>query len=201
MEFEKFTGVKSLGYTYGSTRAGFADCTNLKSVKLPQSLTSVGVSCFASSGVESVNLDNVTGLYNQSFHNSQIKEVYAPNLTTIQTNVFLNCTNLVKVTSLGKITSIPAGGASWGFFGGCTSLTFVDLPDTLTDIGGNAFRACSSVQTLILRASTPPILGSGNGAFANANIYVPDANVIAYKEATGWINFADKIRGVSTLGI
>ena len=195
-EFRYFTGVKALGYTYSSTREGFADCTDLYVVTLPESLTTIGVNCFGGSGVEVVNLDNVTGIYNSAFSSSQIEEVYAPKLTTVGTNVFLNCTNLRRVTSLGNLTDIPAGGASWGFFGGCTSLTFAELPETITNIGNNAFRACTSLQTVIVRATTPPTLGTGN-AFSNANIYVPDNSVQAYKEASGWSAHASRIKPLS----
>jgi len=89
------------------------------------------------------------------------------------------------------------GGIS-GMFRNCKSLKYVELED-ITLIGSDAFYNCSALQYVIIRATTPPTLGS-TSAFTNTNncpIYVPDASVEAYKTATNWLQFSDRIKPLS----
>ena len=197
-EFENFTGVTTIGYSYGTVNYGFNQCTSLAKITLPPSVQTIGKNAFeGTSSLTSINLDNVTAIYAMAFESSAIEEVYAPSLAYVDVHVFLNCTRLRRVTSLGSITSIPAAGASWGFFGGCTALEYVILPATVADIGNYAFRACDAVTALIVRATTPPTLG--NSVPGNATIYVPDANVADYQAATNWSTYSSRIKGISEL--
>ena len=75
----------------------------------------------------------------------------------------------------------------------------VELPSTVTTIGGYAFQYCTGLIWVSITAATPPTLGSG--AFANCpaltGIYVPDESVEAYKTATNWSAYANKILPLS----
>lgn len=86
-------------------------------------------------------------------------------------------------------------------FQSCSSLTTADFP-AVTSIGGSAFYACSELIKLILRnTETVATLDSTNAFFLASNciIYVPDALVNDYKEATNWSTYADRIKGLSEL--
>ena len=76
----------------------------------------------------------------------------------------------------------------------------VDLPSTLTSIAAQAFRSCSTLNTLYCRATTPPTIANSNAlSTANlTNIYVPAASVNAYKTATNWSTYASIISAIST---
>lgn len=51
-----------------------------------------------------------------------------------------------------------------------------------------------------MKAITPPTLsGAFDACTALTNIYVPDASVTAYKEATNWSTYASRIKGISAL--
>ena len=83
----------------------------------------------------------------------------------------------------------------------CKSMTIIDLP-SVTDIGNNAFRTCSALVTVIIRAGSLCTLG-GTSVFTSTPIssgagfvYVPAALVGAYKSATNWSTIADKIRAI-----
>ena len=82
----------------------------------------------------------------------------------------------------------------------CPNLEYVELGDTLTSFENHLFADCNALTTLICRATTPPtagndiILGSDN-----AIIYVPDASLEAYKGATNWVSFADRIHPLSEI--
>ena len=92
------------------------------------------------------------------------------------------------------ITTI--GNASFNY---CYKLEGATIPSSVTSIGMNAFSACRSMTELVVLATTPPTLGSNalNGTTALASIYVPDNSVAAYQAASGWSNFASKIKPMS----
>lgn len=79
-----------------------------------------------------------------------------------------------------------------------SNLIDVDMPSSVLSIGGAAFSNCTSLSTFIVRAQTPPTLGSNAFAYCrNVLIYVPDDSVDSYKAA--WSVLASKIRAISTL--
>jgi len=73
------------------------------------------------------------------------------------------------------------------------------IPNSVTSIGSNVFFNWSSVLYVEIQAITPPSLVNAN-AFNQQNdapIYVPDESVDAYKEATNWVDLADRIFPIS----
>lgn len=103
-------------------------------------------------------------------------ELNFPDLKTMGAGVFHKCQSLKKVLSLGKITTIPDGTSSFGYaFNSCTSLTDINLPDTLLYIGSEAFNYCSSLKYVKIPNS---VTGFGNNAFSNCTnllyMYVPE---------------------------
>ena len=77
----------------------------------------------------------------------------------------------------------------------------VTVPSTVTTIGNNFCRNCSSLVSVVCYATTPPTLGQR--CFLNSNaieaIYVPDASVTTYKEASGWSTYATKILSINDM--
>ena len=112
----------------------------------------------------------------------------------INVNAFSGCTSLSSVTMTSGTTSINQQA-----FYQCTSLSSVTLPSTVTGIYAYAFYGCSSLKRVEIHATTPPTLGNAyvfeNTPITNAYgyIYVPSGSVDAYKSASGWINYKNKI--------
>ena len=74
----------------------------------------------------------------------------------------------------------------------------VIIGNGVTSIVSNAFSGCSSLTSLTILATTPPTLGFD--AFNSTNdcpIYVPAASVEAYKNASNWIEYADRIFAIT----
>ena len=137
--------------------------TNVVSVVLPNSVTSIGVSAFNGSHISNITLpinireisygcfggcvllssidipDGVTSIGESAFSGcSSLTGVTIPNsVTSIGIGVFRECTSLNNVTIPNSITSIPNS-----LFYHCTSLTNITLPTNFTSIGEMAFYSC-----------------------------------------------------------
>jgi hypothetical protein len=125
-----------------------------------------------------------------AYYYTALETLVLPAGPTSISNYFVNgCTAL-------KTLVLPAGVTSIGTYFGryCTALKTVDLPASLTSIGTNFLANTSgSVETLIVRATTPPTVTSlSNLTNLNLVVKVPAAALQAYKDATnGWAAIAD----------
>ena len=118
-----------------------------------------------------------------------LTSITMPNsVTSIGRSAFYYCSGLTSVTIPDSVTSIGAGA-----FYNCSSLTSVTIPNNVTSIGPSAFSSCDKLTQLILFKSTPPTLSSGAIPTTISTIYVPQSSKEAYKTATNWASFADKI--------
>ncbi|MBQ2703195.1 MAG: leucine-rich repeat protein [Alistipes sp.] len=189
-EFEKFIGVTSLSGSDNATNAvssgAFYGCTGLTSITFPANLQEIKGGAF-------INTENLAITIN------------IPSLRTLGHNVFKS-SGILAVENLGTITTVGISGTTnWGgegLFYKCPNLRYVKLPSTTESIAAYTFYSCTVLDTLICEATTPPTLG--NSALSNTPIasgtgyiYVPDAAVDAYKEATNWSQFSDVIKPIS----
>ena len=78
-------------------------------------------------------------------------------------------------------------------FNNCRSLTSVTIPDGVTSIDDSVFLSCRNLKQLILLPSTPPTLSSSAIPTTIQSIYVQQSSKAAYKAATNWTAFANKI--------
>ena len=83
-------------------------------------------------------------------------------------------------------------------FSACSSLPSVTIPDSVTTIGNHAFLYCTSLISVYFKSTTPPALG-GTYVFDNngsgRKIFVPAGSVETYKSATRWSEYTDAIVG------
>ena len=125
-------------------------------------------------------------------------------------NSFTGVTSIVIPNSVSNIgagafcnfsltgVTLPTGLTRIGddAFQYCTGLTSVTIPTGVTSIGNRAFNGCSGLINVTMESSTPCTLG-GNSVFDNTNenikIYVLYGSGDAYKNATEWSKYADKI--------
>ena len=187
----------------------FYRCFNLFAVIIPSGLTSIG-------GV---------GTYGDVFYEDRsLKYAILPLTFIVFTRrLFYGCYNLEKVNiadhmsftsgsqtniffdnhALRKIL-IPEATTSLGqnIFYGCLSLYEINLHYGITSINSGAFYDCKSVLKYVILPSTPPSLANAY-AFDPINlarkIYVPDASVAAYQDATNWNSFPNYIYPISEL--
>lgn len=166
-------------------------------------------------GLTSIDLSNVVEIYSNTGSDSSGAVFYKcgelkgtirmPRLQKLGgaqfTSIFQEC-GIEIVADLGSITSTPGGWGPYGVFYKCPELRIIVLPQTLTTIGsyGNLGSGCPKLETVVVYAPVPPTLGDSAVSWGSTvRIYVPDASVEAYKTATGWTKFADRILALSEL--
>lgn len=206
-EFEKFTGVTAIGDDSNSFNgSSFYQCTALVSIAIPKSVSFIGYytfrGCASLKTIAFEDLSSIKTLRAGSFSETGMEGVvYFPELESIEGQCF-NGTNITRVESLGKITTMP--GVDYGYnqssFDNCNQLTYVEIPETVTSIGGFFIGRAPAMKTLVLRATTPPTLSSValvGLTMANITIYVPDASIDTYKAATNWAKYAAQIKPLS----
>ena len=129
--FYKGLPVTSIGYK------AFYDCTELKSVAIPEGVTSIGDSAFAYCKFTGIDIPD--------------------SVTSIGKNAFDRCTRLTYITIPNSVTLIEEGA-----FDRCTSLTSITIPDSVTSIGSYAFAYCDGLTSITIPDSVTLI---GEGAF------------------------------------
>lgn len=74
-----------------------------------------------------------------------------------------------------------------------SKLKSITIPDSVTRIGNRAFSHCSQLTDMYLYPTTPPTLDNDYSIVKTTTIHVPIGSGDAYKSATNWSNYADKI--------
>lgn len=113
-------------------------------------------------------------------------------VTTLPIACFRQNNALISVVIPNSVVSM----GSSDIFAYCKNLSFVSLSNALTNIPSYCFRSCSSLKTLIVRAKKPPSLWALTPFYectALEEIIVPIGCGDAYKSATNWSAYADKI--------
>lgn len=113
-------------------------------------------------------------------------------VTTVAVSLCYGCSKLSEVVFPNTITRISQTAFQ------STGLTSVTIPSSVTRIDAQAFAQCYKLVEVIMEPTTPPTLGV-NVFLGSAltSIYVPDASVEAYKAATNWSTYASKIKPIS----
>ena len=172
---------------------------DITSLTIPDRTTKIGSHAFdGCSSLTSVTIgDGVTSIGNAAFYGcSSLKDVTIGNgVTRIGNATFNRCSSLTSVTIPNSVTSIGNGA-----FYACSSLKDVTIGNGVTSIGNGVFNGCSNLTSVTIKATTPPTLGSD--VFKNTNncpIYVPAESVNAYKTATNWSAYANRIQAIPTV--
>lgn len=138
-----------------------------------------------------------------------ISKLYLPNAEIIRCQTFFRTLALEEVYIGNNCTSIESyafGQQAAPYNSGYKPhMKKIDIGTGLTTLKGKFSNLCDNLETVIIRATTPPTINPTDGVYAptsdntNYKIYVPDASVDAYKAATGWSTLADKILPLSLI--
>ena len=72
--------------------------------------------------------------------------------TVISAGAFTGCTGLTSITIPNSVTSIGQSA-----FGACTDLTSINIPNSITTIGNSAFNNCTSLTSITIPSSVTSI--------------------------------------------
>lgn len=138
-EYEIANGVTSIA------NGDFTGCNNLKSLIIPDSVTSVAMNTFKQSTIENLVIGSgLTTVGNYAFSESALQSVVIKAVVDDWgTDVFRGCANLETVVFEGDVTFIPDS-----MFNSCSSLTSVTGLENLQEIDWYAFWSCSSLETI-----------------------------------------------------
>lgn len=113
----------------------FNGCSTLKSITIGKSTNNIGEFVFGRCpNIESISVDNVNSTYDSRENCNAIIE-------TATNTIIVGCKN---TTIPNGITTISAGA-----FLGCTGLTNIIIPDSVTMIGQQAFAECGLTSVII----------------------------------------------------
>lgn len=158
--------------------AAFSECYNLSGkIIIPEGVTTVGVSSFEATAIESVELPSSLITVTDG----------AMAIDAIGTHAFENCRSLREINIPESVTTIQTS-----VFSGCTSLTTITLPKGVTWVCGSAFQDCIGLKEIRVHASVPP--KADYQAFYRVDtetckLMVPEGTRDAYKEADEWKGF------------
>lgn len=136
--FVNCNGLKSIMIPDSVTTIGdeaFRGCTSLSIIMIPDSVTNIGNFAFSGcSGLASItgSATNVSAVARQARPTSFVVNITSGNI--IENSAFSECSGLTSITIPDSVTSI-----GYSAFSGCKGLTNITIPDSVTSIGLGAF--------------------------------------------------------------
>ena len=162
--------------------------SNLSSVNIPESVTTIREQAFNYSGLTSITIPGtVSEFYWRTFANMEKLNniTIEEGVEYIPQEAFLNCPNVRSIVIPESITRIETEA-----FEECVGLEEITLPSGITDLGEHVFYGCSKVWSLKITKSTPPdftpqyLLPSAN--LSGVKLFVPKGAVEVYKNDVNW---------------
>lgn len=114
----------------------------ITTVRLPDSVKTIGPNAFIGTKLTSINLDHVTTIGEGAFYGCPLTSVSLTNATTVGTSAFMSCTQLTSI-SLPKVTDLNARA-----FAACANLQKVYIGRGVTTVNANVFTGCPKLKVI-----------------------------------------------------
>ncbi|MBR5332477.1 MAG: leucine-rich repeat domain-containing protein [Muribaculaceae bacterium] len=175
--------------THLISSSAFSNCYGLTEVTIPNSVTSIGDYAFTGcTSLTSVTIPNsVTSIGSDAFLRTRWYGNLANGVIYINNVLYKYKGTMPEGTSIsikdGTISISP-----FAFFTGCTGLTSVTIPNTVTSIGDKAFYRCTGLTEIIVNAINPPTIQKNSFANYNVPLTIIEGTIDTYKKST-WSAF------------
>ena len=160
------TSLTSITIPNGVTEIGigaFLQCESLTSVTIPNSVTSIGNAAFSMTPWHDNQPDGLVYAGKVAYRykgtmpqNTNI--ILEEGTLGIAASAFDGCTGLTSITIPSSVTSIGSCA-----FSGCLGLTSITIPNSVNSIGQQAFYCCSGLSSVTIPNS---VISVGNSAFS-----------------------------------
>ncbi len=209
VRFESGSKLKTIG------EYAFLGCGNLRAIKLPQSLVTLGEGCFRECAISELTIPaNVKAIPKaMCAWNNNLEAVKFPSrLSDIGSHAFAYCGELNHVNIPSAVTHIgsnafsrcvnleeivlPAGMKELESyaFSDCESLRSAVLPSNANLLGELIFSGCINLRTLTVMSLTPPPFDCNSFIFETDEtalydsciLLVPASSIEKYRRAPGW---------------
>ena len=177
--FSNYSNLKSVTLPDGITSIGekaFSNCSDLTSINIPDSVETIGAYAFENcTSLPSIDLPDNGKLSigaGAFLCCRSIESIVIPdNIITLEKDLFVNCEKLRSITVPDGITSI----GDYAFYG-CSALSAFKFPADLKTIGEYSFNGCYSLKSIDLPNKLTAI---GQNAFAGCegltSVTLPDS--------------------------
>ena len=167
----------------------FQGCEVLRTVILPDTVTSIGSSAFKDSGLARIDLPSgLTELGASCFYGTCLQSILIPGgVETLPSYCFRNCTQLKQVSFEEGLTTIQHNA-----FNNCIRLEALVLPSTLKTLERNAFSKCEAFSGAYFRG---PGINASSNYWTNGGLFdgaVDDLTIYYLSEMSGWDDLTDE---------
>lgn len=184
-------------FVEGSLYGTFDGCANLSTpIVVPKGVTAISNRVFfGCKKVPSITFEDGSslrsiGAYAFSGCSLLTSLIIPDGVTSIGRDCFNGCGKLTYIKLPSELITI----SPFAFYG--SKLESIIIPEKVTSIGEGAFYK-NNLQYAIMHAVEPPALTNTNAFNQTYPIYVPDESVEAYKSATNWSSYTDRIKPLS----
>ena len=144
VEMPSIVSVDGIEYAVVDIDGTFSGCSNITSVNIPNSVTTISGSAFnGCSSLTSISIPkSVTSISNEAFSGCNV-ETLAYNTNAVGSQ-FCGFTSILTVNIGDAVTSISDNA-----FSGCTELTTVAISESVKYVGKDAFKGCNKIDYLL----------------------------------------------------
>ncbi|MBR5535369.1 MAG: leucine-rich repeat protein [Clostridia bacterium] len=144
------TGVTIPGSVKNIGRDAFNNCTSLKTVYISEGVEVIGDNAFFNCiSLSWVNIpESITKVGHSAFQNcSSLTSATLPAGVELGSLIYTDCSNVNNIVIEEGVEAIP----SYTFYG--TAITSVNIPESVTGVGANAFGNCTRLTDVYLSVS------------------------------------------------
>ena len=170
---EKVKGNEGEEYIVASLGDHCFSRSDLTSITIPSSVTSLGNYCFEwCSGLKSITIpSSVTSIGDNCFYRSDLTSITIPSsVTSLGDYCFYECCGLTSITIPSSVTSL-----GYGCFEGCSGLTSITIPSSVTSLSDYCFYECDGLTSITIPSSVTSLGASCFSGSGLTSITIPSS--------------------------